>query len=44
MTEYDILDAFKYNIQKAKDLADVVDTIERGKGVGGGFTNLRKVW
>ena len=35
MAEYDVLDAFEYNIQKAKDLADVVDVIERGKGTGG---------
>lgn len=34
MAEYDILDAFEYNIQKAKDLADAVDMIERGKGTG----------
>ncbi len=34
MAEYDVLDAFEYNIQKAKDLADAVDMIERGKGTG----------
>jgi hypothetical protein len=37
MAEYDVLDAFEYNIQKAKDLADAVDMIERGKGVGEGL-------
>ncbi len=34
MAVYDVLDAFGYNIRKAKDLADVVDVIERGKGTG----------
>ena len=34
MAEYDVLDAFEYKIQKAKDLADAVNMIEYGKGVG----------
>lgn len=37
MAEYDILYAFGYNIQKAKDLADAVDMMGRGKGVGEGL-------